>query len=193
MFTVSDQPRFTWEQITDQSCWLGLNWQIFNFLFCLCKWFQATTDSFGNKLQTRAVIPTPLRIGFLGLGIMGQGMVMNLLRSGHEVTVWNRTVAKVSFQVSFACVVSLGGQVCWSITHLVFLCYVWFRDGWQREWLVFWWFHLLPVQWLQFLWYCNFHTVRCPEVTLCGWQDVKIQLLTNPLLLSSLSACILFF
>lgn len=48
-----------------------------------------------NKLSTKAVIPTPLRIGFLGLGIMGQGMVMNLLRSGHEVTIWNRTAAKV--------------------------------------------------------------------------------------------------
>ena len=44
----------------------------------------------------KSIIPTPLRIGFLGLGIMGQGMVMNLLRSGHEVTVWNRTAQKVS-------------------------------------------------------------------------------------------------
>ena len=43
----------------------------------------------------KSVIPTPMRIGFLGLGIMGQGMVMNLLRSGHEVTVWNRTTQKV--------------------------------------------------------------------------------------------------
>lgn len=42
----------------------------------------------------KSIIPTPLRIGFLGLGIMGQGMVMNLLRSGHEVTVWNRTAQK---------------------------------------------------------------------------------------------------
>lgn len=48
------------------------------------------------KAPPKAVIPTPLRIGFLGLGIMGQGMVMNLLRSGHEVTVWNRTGTKVS-------------------------------------------------------------------------------------------------
>lgn len=38
--------------------------------------------------------PTHLKIGFLGLGIMGQGMVMNLIRSGHEVTVWNRTSSK---------------------------------------------------------------------------------------------------
>jgi 3-hydroxyisobutyrate dehydrogenase-like beta-hydroxyacid dehydrogenase len=30
-------------------------------------------------------------IAFLGLGIMGRGMVGNLLRAGHRVTVWNRT------------------------------------------------------------------------------------------------------
>ncbi|CAL1538141.1 unnamed protein product [Lymnaea stagnalis] len=47
-----------------------------------------------EKISGKTVIPTPLRIGFLGLGIMGQGMVMNLLRSGHEVTVWNRTATK---------------------------------------------------------------------------------------------------
>jgi 3-hydroxyisobutyrate dehydrogenase-like beta-hydroxyacid dehydrogenase len=30
-------------------------------------------------------------IAFLGLGIMGSGMVRNLLRAGHSVTTWNRT------------------------------------------------------------------------------------------------------
>lgn len=49
-----------------------------------------------SKTAVKSVIPTPMRIGFLGLGIMGQGMVMNLLRSGHEVTVWNRTAQKVN-------------------------------------------------------------------------------------------------
>ncbi|XP_069129236.1 cytokine-like nuclear factor N-PAC [Argopecten irradians] len=47
-----------------------------------------------SRVAAKSVIPTPSRIGFLGLGIMGQGMVMNLLRSGHEVTVWNRTALK---------------------------------------------------------------------------------------------------
>ncbi|XP_033743538.1 putative oxidoreductase GLYR1 [Pecten maximus] len=47
-----------------------------------------------SRAAAKTVIPTPSRIGFLGLGIMGQGMVMNLLRSGHEVTVWNRTALK---------------------------------------------------------------------------------------------------
>ncbi|XP_076467824.1 cytokine-like nuclear factor N-PAC [Babylonia areolata] len=62
--------------------------------FALTDGDKANADLVRNKLQSRAVIPTPLRIGFLGLGIMGQGMVMNLLRSGHEVTVWNRTASK---------------------------------------------------------------------------------------------------
>lgn len=35
-----------------------------------------------------------MKIGFLGLGIMGSGMVRNLLKAGHEVTVWNRSPDK---------------------------------------------------------------------------------------------------
>ncbi|WP_446745191.1 NAD(P)-dependent oxidoreductase [Silvibacterium acidisoli] len=33
------------------------------------------------------------KVAFLGLGAMGSRMVANLLRAGHEVTVWNRTAA----------------------------------------------------------------------------------------------------
>lgn len=36
-----------------------------------------------------------MRIAFLGLGIMGQPMASNLVKAGHEVTVWNRTPGKV--------------------------------------------------------------------------------------------------
>lgn len=35
------------------------------------------------------------RIGFIGLGIMGQGMTMNLLKAGFPLTVWNRTAGKM--------------------------------------------------------------------------------------------------
>jgi 3-hydroxyisobutyrate dehydrogenase-like beta-hydroxyacid dehydrogenase len=31
------------------------------------------------------------RIGYLGIGVMGRGMVPNLVRAGYEVTAWNRT------------------------------------------------------------------------------------------------------
>lgn len=36
------------------------------------------------------------RLGFIGLGIMGSGMVANLLAAGHEVTVWNRTPERMA-------------------------------------------------------------------------------------------------
>lgn len=32
----------------------------------------------------------------MGLGLMGSGIVSNLLKMGHTVTVWNRTAEKVS-------------------------------------------------------------------------------------------------
>jgi 2-hydroxy-3-oxopropionate reductase len=35
------------------------------------------------------------RIGFIGLGLMGSGMSMNLLRAGFPLTVWNRTPSKM--------------------------------------------------------------------------------------------------
>jgi 3-hydroxyisobutyrate dehydrogenase-like beta-hydroxyacid dehydrogenase len=36
-----------------------------------------------------------MRVAFLGLGIMGQSMAANLVKAGHEVTVWNRTPREV--------------------------------------------------------------------------------------------------
>ncbi|HUO17798.1 MAG TPA: NAD(P)-dependent oxidoreductase [Verrucomicrobiae bacterium] len=36
-----------------------------------------------------------MRVAFLGLGIMGQAMANNLVKAGHEVTVWNRTPGKL--------------------------------------------------------------------------------------------------
>ncbi len=35
------------------------------------------------------------RIGFIGLGIMGRGMVANLLKAGFPVRVWNRTASRM--------------------------------------------------------------------------------------------------
>jgi 3-hydroxyisobutyrate dehydrogenase len=35
------------------------------------------------------------RIGFIGLGIMGRGMVKNLVAKGHAVTVWNRSPERI--------------------------------------------------------------------------------------------------
>lgn len=37
-----------------------------------------------------------MKIGFLGLGQMGHGMAANLIRAGHEVTLYNRTPGKAA-------------------------------------------------------------------------------------------------
>src|SRR5262249_46555320 len=54
-----------------------------------------------------------MRVGFIGLGRMGAGMAANLLRAGHEVTIYNRTPgreralveqgARAAAQVADAC------------------------------------------------------------------------------------------
>ncbi len=36
-----------------------------------------------------------MKVGFIGLGNMGFGMAANLIRAGHEVTVYNRTASKM--------------------------------------------------------------------------------------------------
>jgi 3-hydroxyisobutyrate dehydrogenase-like beta-hydroxyacid dehydrogenase len=41
-----------------------------------------------------------MKIGFIGLGHMGTGMAMNLLKAGHELTVYNRTPGKAQALVS---------------------------------------------------------------------------------------------
>jgi 3-hydroxyisobutyrate dehydrogenase-like beta-hydroxyacid dehydrogenase len=35
-----------------------------------------------------------MRVGFIGLGLMGAPIALNLLKAGHELAVWNRTAAK---------------------------------------------------------------------------------------------------
>ena len=35
------------------------------------------------------------KVGFIGLGIMGRGMVDNLMKAGFDLTVWNRTASRM--------------------------------------------------------------------------------------------------
>ena len=41
-----------------------------------------------------------MKIGFIGLGQMGSGVAANLIKAGHEVTVYNRTPAKAQALVA---------------------------------------------------------------------------------------------
>lgn len=63
-----------------------------------------------------------MRIGFVGLGTMGEPIANNLRKAGHDVTVWNRTASKADH------IVSKGGKLAGSAREaasgrdLVFTC-----------------------------------------------------------------------
>ena len=40
-----------------------------------------------------------MKIGFIGTGVMGKGMIRNLLKHGYEVNIYNRTKAKAEVLV----------------------------------------------------------------------------------------------
>lgn len=52
-----------------------------------------------ETLKSKKIIPSTKKFGFLGLGIMGGGIVKNLLNSGHTVYVWNRTKSRCALFV----------------------------------------------------------------------------------------------
>ncbi len=49
------------------------------------------------------------KVGFIGLGLMGRPMALNLAKTGHELTVWNRTAARAAEMAAEAA--KLGGTV----------------------------------------------------------------------------------
>jgi 3-hydroxyisobutyrate dehydrogenase-like beta-hydroxyacid dehydrogenase len=57
-----------------------------------------------------------MRVAFLGLGIMGHAMAGNLVKAGHEVTVWNRTPGKMVEGAGIApnpAAAARGAEVVW--------------------------------------------------------------------------------
>lgn len=57
-----------------------------------------------------------MRIAFLGLGIMGRAMATNLVKAGHQVTVWNRTPGKQAegaMSASTPAEAARGAEVVW--------------------------------------------------------------------------------
>lgn len=57
-----------------------------------------------------------MQLGFVGMGIMGSAMAVNLLKAGHAVMVWNRTRAKT------AAAAAAGATVADSLPHLARAC-----------------------------------------------------------------------
>ncbi|HZW96795.1 MAG TPA: NAD(P)-dependent oxidoreductase [Candidatus Eremiobacteraceae bacterium] len=57
-----------------------------------------------------------MRVAFLGLGIMGHAMATNLVKAGHQVTVWNRTPGKLVEGAGMApnpAAAAQGAEVVW--------------------------------------------------------------------------------
>src|ERR1022692_4657020 len=56
--------------------------------------FSAAESAFNASVQTATGKRFAMKVAFLGLGNMGSHMAGHLLRAGHDVTVWNRTLSK---------------------------------------------------------------------------------------------------
>jgi 3-hydroxyisobutyrate dehydrogenase-like beta-hydroxyacid dehydrogenase len=63
-----------------------------------------------------------MRIGFLGLGTMGEPIANNLRKAGHDVTVWNRTRSKADHIVSKGGKLARTPRECATGRDLVFTC-----------------------------------------------------------------------
>ncbi|XP_074593387.1 nucleosome-destabilizing factor [Brevipalpus obovatus] len=55
---------------------------------------QTDLDIGSVSAKSKTITPSTLKFGFIGLGLMGQRLLKNLLNSGHSVTIWNRTPSK---------------------------------------------------------------------------------------------------
>src|SRR5262245_66544593 len=47
-----------------------------------------------GSFEETAMAGSAQRVGWIGMGRMGYPMAERLLRAGHDVTIWNRTIAK---------------------------------------------------------------------------------------------------
>jgi 3-hydroxyisobutyrate dehydrogenase-like beta-hydroxyacid dehydrogenase len=63
-----------------------------------------------------------MRIGFLGLGTIGEPIANNLRKAGHDLTVWNRTASKADHIVSKGGKLARSPRECAAGRDLVFTC-----------------------------------------------------------------------
>jgi 3-hydroxyisobutyrate dehydrogenase-like beta-hydroxyacid dehydrogenase len=63
-----------------------------------------------------------MRIGFVGLGTVGEPVANNLRKAGHDLTVWNRTGAKASHIVAKGGKLAATPRECAAGKDLVFTC-----------------------------------------------------------------------
>ncbi|MCL4869772.1 MAG: NAD(P)-dependent oxidoreductase [Anaerolineae bacterium] len=62
------------------------------------------------------------KVGFIGLGIMGQGMAHNILKAGFPLTVWNRTAARMAPLVGAGAAAARSPADCAAQTTIIITC-----------------------------------------------------------------------
>ena len=62
------------------------------------------------------------KLGFIGLGIMGHSMAANLLKAGHDVTVWNRTASRADDLVEQGAKIASSTADLAAACDIVFIC-----------------------------------------------------------------------
>jgi 3-hydroxyisobutyrate dehydrogenase len=78
--------------------------------------------SVSETLKSKNITASKSKFGFLGLGIMGSGIVKNLINSGHDVTIWNRTSEKCNkFEAAGAKVAATPADVI-DASDITFCC-----------------------------------------------------------------------
>ena len=60
------------------------------------------------------------RIGFIGLGLMGQPMAMNLVKAGYPVTVWNRTASRANELVAIGAKLAMSSKEAAAACEVLF-------------------------------------------------------------------------
>ena len=63
-----------------------------------------------------------MKVGFCGMGIMGSPMSQNLVKAGHDVTVWNRTAEKCEAARAAGAKVADGLPELASAGEVIFIC-----------------------------------------------------------------------
>ena len=62
------------------------------------------------------------RIGFIGLGIMGQGMAGNVLKAGYPLTVWNRTASRMAALIDAGAVAAPSPSAVAAQSDITIIC-----------------------------------------------------------------------
>ena len=62
------------------------------------------------------------KIGFIGLGIMGRGMVDNLMKNGFDLTIWNRTASRMTPFVERAATAAASPKAVAENSDIIIIC-----------------------------------------------------------------------